>query len=299
MCRLSGKKDYTVIECVVGFAVVPHPVTGALISTSHSIGNTIILERLTKEMVLTSDGPVNLLETLPFTFLFQKTMTSTFSPISSSSLNFFLASSWGLLLYETIFSLQTVLHEEEKAKSPRTTSYSFDTVAKCLSRSDIRLIYATMLREGSEVLTISAGEGKWRPDLRAISTRLNLWRLEMMLALPSPFWELCCFVLGFPSTTLPSPDTVDRNAMRPCCGITQIEEFLNNSSKQKKELKILSHIHAKLLEKSPPSPSSSSILPDLKDLVGTSQSVAEGLYWIVRLLGILSVLLVFYFLILH
>jgi hypothetical protein len=79
VCSLSSKKDYTVLECVVGFAVVPHPVTGALISTSHSTGNTIILERLTKEMVLTSDGPVNLLETLPFKFLFQKTLTSRVS----------------------------------------------------------------------------------------------------------------------------------------------------------------------------------------------------------------------------
>jgi hypothetical protein len=75
-----------VIECVVGFAVVPHPVTGALISTSHSIGNTIILERLTKQMVQSSDGPVNLIETLPFKFLFQKTLTSIPLPFPSHCL---------------------------------------------------------------------------------------------------------------------------------------------------------------------------------------------------------------------
>lgn len=75
--RLASKRDFTVIECVVGFAVVPHPVTKSLISTTHSTGSSIIMmERLTKELVKTSDGPVNLVETMPFTFLFQKTLTS-------------------------------------------------------------------------------------------------------------------------------------------------------------------------------------------------------------------------------
>lgn len=74
---MSTKKDFTVIECVIGFAAVPHPQTGALISTSHCTKNNIIVvERLTKETVKTSEGPMNLMETMPFTFLFQKTLTS-------------------------------------------------------------------------------------------------------------------------------------------------------------------------------------------------------------------------------
>jgi hypothetical protein len=77
--RLSSKKDFTVIECVIGFAVVSLAPNGVLISTSHCTGsNTVIIERLTKEMVKTSDGAVNLLETMPFTFVFQKTLTSMF-----------------------------------------------------------------------------------------------------------------------------------------------------------------------------------------------------------------------------
>jgi hypothetical protein len=194
-----------------------------------------------------------------------------------------------------VFSLQTVLHEEEKARSPHASSFSYDTVAKCLSHHEIRLIFATMLREGSQVLTLSAGEGKWRPDLRALSTSLTLWRLEMMLALPSPFWFIFCFFVGFPSTPLPSPDTIDRSCLRECCGTHQIEELINSSVKQKKELKVLSVIHSKLTEQTLPSP----LLKELKEAMGSSQSVAEALYWIVRLLGVMSVVFVFYFLIIH
>lgn len=228
---------------------------------------------------------------------------SQVSPILSiSRLTPSLASSWGLLLYETIFPLQTVLHEEEKALSPHSSVYAFDTVAKCLSRSDIRLIFAAMLREGSQVLTLSAGEGKWRPDLRALTTKLTLWRLEMILALPSPFWSLLCFLLQFPSTPLPSPDTVDRLNLRESCGIHQIEELLNSSIKQKKELKILSHIHCKLTEAPNHSHgpgSMGNVLKELKEIMGTSESVAEAMYWLVRSLGVISLLVVFYFLILQ
>jgi hypothetical protein len=193
------------------------------------------------------------------------------------------------------------LHEDEKALSPHSSVYSYDTIAKCLARSDIRLIFATMLREGSQVLTLSAGEGKWRPDLRALSTQLTLWRLEMLLALPSPLWYLLCFFLRFPSTPLPSPDTVDRLNLKEPSGISQIEELLNSSIKQKKELKILSHIHSKLTDQPHhhAAGSSNGVLKELKELMGTSQSVAEAMYWLVRSLGVISVLLVFYFLVLH
>jgi hypothetical protein len=153
-----------------------------------------------------------------------------------------------------------------------------------------------MLREGSQVLTLSAGDGKWRPDLRALSTKLTLWRLEMMLALPSPLWFIFSYLLGYPSTALPSPDTIDRSHHRECCGIHQIEELINSSLKQKRELKVLSIIYSKLTESSSgPTP----LMKELKDAMGSSQSVAEALYWSVRLLGVMSIILVFYFLIIH
>jgi hypothetical protein len=205
------------------------------------------------------------------------------------------------------------LHEEEKALFPHSSVYAYDTIAKCLSKSEIRLVFATMLREGSQVLTLSAGEGKWRPDLRALSTQLTLWRLEMILALPSPFWDLFCLILQFPSPPLPSPDTVDRLHLRESCGIHQIEELLNSSMKQKKELKILSYLHSKLTEQphyqqqqqqqqqqqGRGTGSSNDVLKELKELMGTSESFAEVMYWLVRALGVISVLIVFYFLILH
>jgi hypothetical protein len=49
--------------------------TGALTTTLPSSSH-LLIERLTKEMVNTSDGAVNLVETLPFEITFRKVLTS-------------------------------------------------------------------------------------------------------------------------------------------------------------------------------------------------------------------------------
>ena len=71
--RLSNRKGFTVIECVVCFAVVPHPATGALTATISSSG--LVLERLSREMVKVADGPVNLIEYTKIPITFKKILT--------------------------------------------------------------------------------------------------------------------------------------------------------------------------------------------------------------------------------
>lgn len=164
-----------------------------------------------------------------------------------------------------------------------------------------------MIREGHDILVKSAGTGPWRPDLRAISTSLNLWRLEMILVLPTPFFRLFATLLGFPSPTLPSPDIIDRKLNRECCIIKQLDELIENSVKQKQELKVISFVHSRLENSTTGSNGmtnttihlSENIKQELKNLIGSSQSVAEALYWSVRIAGVVSFLLVIYFLIFH
>jgi hypothetical protein len=70
---LSERRGFTVIECVICFAVVPDPASGALISTAPAAG--LVMERLTKEMVKAADGPVNLVEAMGFPVNFRKVLT--------------------------------------------------------------------------------------------------------------------------------------------------------------------------------------------------------------------------------
>ena len=70
--RLEGK-GFTVIEGVVGFAVVPDPRHGAAVATLPSPG--ILFERLSKDAVKVADGPLRLLERMDVDISFRKTLT--------------------------------------------------------------------------------------------------------------------------------------------------------------------------------------------------------------------------------
>ena len=72
MFRLEGK-GFTVIEGVVGFAVVPDPKHGAVVASLPRPG--ICFERLTKEAVKVADGPLRLLERMDVEVSFRKTLT--------------------------------------------------------------------------------------------------------------------------------------------------------------------------------------------------------------------------------
>jgi hypothetical protein len=69
---LEGK-GFTVIEGVVGFAVIPDPKHGAAVASLPRPG--ILFERLTKEAVKVADGPLRLLERMDVDVSFRKTLT--------------------------------------------------------------------------------------------------------------------------------------------------------------------------------------------------------------------------------
>lgn len=70
--RLEGK-GFTVIEGVVGFAVLPDPRHGAAVASLPRPG--ILFERLTKEAVKVADGPLRLLERMDVDVSFRKVLT--------------------------------------------------------------------------------------------------------------------------------------------------------------------------------------------------------------------------------
>jgi hypothetical protein len=72
---LEGK-GFTVIEGVVGFAVIPDPKHGAVVASLPRPG--ILFERLTKEAVKVADGPLRLLERMDVDVSFRKTLTRKF-----------------------------------------------------------------------------------------------------------------------------------------------------------------------------------------------------------------------------
>jgi hypothetical protein len=79
--RLEGK-GFTVIEGVVGFAVIPDPKHGAAVASLPRPG--ILFERLTKEAVKVADGPLRLLERMDVDVSFRKTLTRKSGRVSSS-----------------------------------------------------------------------------------------------------------------------------------------------------------------------------------------------------------------------
>jgi hypothetical protein len=78
---LEGK-GFTVIEGVVGFAVIPDPKHGAAVASLPRPG--ILFERLTKEAVKVADGPLRLLERMDVDVSFRKTLTRKSGRVSSS-----------------------------------------------------------------------------------------------------------------------------------------------------------------------------------------------------------------------
>lgn len=150
-----GRKDIAVIECVVGFAVVPHPKSGAYCPTTQT--PSIIFERLSKEIEDIADGPLRTMENIDVAAFFDKTLTPY---------------SWGVMIWENLYALNII---------------TGGTLRDTLSQRDARLILAVMARECRRTLKTAARGGEWRPLFKLVSTILSPWSLEMLLALPLPF----------------------------------------------------------------------------------------------------------------
>ena len=56
---------------------------------------------------------------------------------------------------------------------------------------------------------MAARGGKWKPDFALVSWVLTPWALEMLLALPSPWFQLLALLLSLPAPALPAPGLED------------------------------------------------------------------------------------------
>ena len=62
----------------------------------------------------------------------------------------------------------------------------------------------------SQTLLLASRDGKWKPELLLVTSMLNIWLLELALALPAPFFTLVFWAFGlFPKPHLISPGQMD------------------------------------------------------------------------------------------
>jgi ketopantoate reductase len=171
-----------VLECVLGFSVVQHPRTGALISTVGQPG--MLIERMGKEIEDVADGPCRLLEATGMDIQFRKNVSPTM---------------WGMLVFEHIYALNAL---------------SGGTIADTLVDSRWRAIYAHMVRESKDTLVMAGREG-WKVDMTLILDAVfvsSIWAFEMLLVLPTPLFYLIARPIGiaiFGSNATTGPTQVD------------------------------------------------------------------------------------------
>jgi len=263
------------LEGVVGFSVVPDSRTHALQSTIKCPG--IVLERLTKENSQLAEGPVSLLEAADINVLYKKNITSY---------------AWGVTLYECVYAL-TALTGESLYLTMRVWRW--------------RVIYAAMIRECNRTLSAAAGSGRWKPDLQLI-TSLSPKFLEMILVLPNPLFRAISQLLDLSFSSVISPIQYDLSDHRETTIQWSLEEIINTGKTCHVHMPIceiiLAHIRAvecmgvggKVGYSTAPQ-----VLATVEQIIfkSTPISVLELRYWAIRLLILLSVIPVLYFILFH
>lgn len=185
-------------------------------SNALSIG----LQRIAKEDIDIADKPLRLLEVLPgILFFYRKTLT----PLS-----------WGVLLYELLYSLNTL---------------TGGTLADSLSDGEVRMVYASLLRECRGALRTAARSGAWRPDFSLCCTTSATiwltssghvdacWLLEILLSAPDWLFNLarvgqwyfnvpCGSSVAGGMNLINSPGQIDILAGRPTCNARTLGDII-------------------------------------------------------------------------
>jgi len=196
-----------VVECVVGFAVVPHPKTGTYTPTVTK--PMLVYERLSKEIENTADKPLRLMEAMDLTSYFRKTLTMY---------------AWGVLMWECSYSLNVI---------------SGGTLVDTYKSRKWRLILAAMLREARKALVKAAKGGEWKPDFLLISPYLSPWVYEMILVLPDPLYYLLAWSLGFlPTRDVISPGQFDIAEGRRSTCVSQLNELIELGEQYKSPMPV-------------------------------------------------------------
>lgn len=289
--QFIGRKDVAVVEGVVGFAVVPHPKTGAYCPTVRL--PCIIYERLSKEIEDVASGPLRLMENLDMQPSFDKTLTPY---------------SWGVLVWENLYALNTV--------SGGTLSETL-----LLPESDARLLLAAMTRECRNALSVAARGGGWRASFTLVSSTgaVNPWLLEMLLVLPMPLalFHLAAWCLGIlPPLGIMSPGQLDLSEGRKTMCQTHLGELVQTGQRHSVAMPVCALVLARIsameagVAQCLPGAGQGSML-ELKKLRDeaaaasgdkkklAARSLSECYFWLLRLVAVLSLLPMLFFLLLH
>lgn len=290
--QFVGRKDVAVVEGVVGFAVVPHPKTGAFCPTVNL--PCIIYERLSKEIEDLASGPLRLMENLDMQPSYDKTLTPY---------------SWGVLIWENLYALNVV--------SGGTISETF------LSRDcNTRFLLAAMTRECRNALTIAARGGGWRASFTLVSSTgaINPWLLEMLLVLPAPIavFQLFAWCFGIlPPVGLISPGQLDLSEGRKTMCEAHLGELVQTGQRHSVAMPVCAMVLARitLMEANVrlclPGAGKGSMeeikkLCDAAVALDTSsggrlaaRSLEECYFWLLRLVAVVSLVPVLIFLLFH
>ncbi len=212
----SARKDIAVVECVVGFAAVPHPKNGAIVPTVQA--PVIIFERLDKEIAGIAGGPCNLMECMKLEVYYRKVLTPY---------------TWGTLLWENLHCVNMI-----------TGGSMYNT----LWNKRARLLLASMMRESLLTLKQAAGGGKWMPEMLPITQWISPRTLEMWMCSPGwifvsllSLWDMC------PPKDLVSPMQVDLTEGRITVSKSHLGELISTGKRYNVHMPVCSEV-GKLLE---------------------------------------------------
>ena len=278
--KLNGKSGAVVMDCVCGFAVVPHPKNGSLVSTFKY--PKIVMERMSKEVFKVADGPCRLIESVNgIEVTFKKILT----PFS-----------WGVLVYENLHALNA-LHR--------------GTLISTFNDYECRCILATMTRECRKALEKAAGSGKWLPDLFLITSIsfVDLWVYEIILVLPLFLGSFLLWICGISPSQVISPIQLDLNERRKTMIEYHLAELVSTGTRYNVAMPVTAAVLMKLEEAekaTEPRSLAANYMKDIREATflengnrKTLLSFLELRFWTFRLVTLLSILLLLYFLFIH
>lgn len=181
-------------------------------------------------------------------------------------------------------------------------------------------IYLSLtLTSQKKALKAASRGGGWTPDLLLVCSSITVtpWVLQMMLMFPSPIFNLFAFVVGIPMPNVISPGLLDHCEGRSSATKDYLSELLKNGNKYGANMKVCNYLYdvisqmegnakenaitanAKKMKLDLNQPRNNKVFLECKAIIGKSNSQAELIYWIVRAITVFSLLVMFYFVVIH
>lgn len=282
-----GGKGILIIDCVLGYAVVPHNKNPSAY-TSTVKNPMLVMERLSKENEALGNGPMNLIEHMGMYVYYKKTLTPC---------------SWGVLMYDNLYALNAL---------------TGGTMSATMSNYQYRLVYASMLRECRKALQAASRGGGWKPDISLISSYLTPLMFELILVLPNVLFYLVIYMLDLMPVSLASPMQIDLLEGRFTVATENLTELINTGKRYGSSMAVCAAVLAKIqeIETIPSAVSRHDVINrsnrsnmeylykamfynEKNEKIALHASIHELLYWLVQTVTALSLLMLLYYLLVH